>query len=141
MSISCAVYQVASGAAGSLSMSCACFAGSGHRLEFYGEDGALVLANPTTDYMRGFALHHARRPDTVLTPVALDDEPLDRQFPIDGRIAPVSRLASRFLDAIERKRPMSPGFSEGYRVQVLLDAVRRSHDLGHWLDTKPENRR
>ena len=131
----------ASGAAGSLSMSCACFSGSGHRLEFYGEDGALVLANPTTDYMRGFTLHHARRPDSAFTPVALDDDPLDRQFPGDGRIAPVSRLASRFLDAIEQKRSTSPGFAEGYRVQILLDAVRRSHDAGRWLDTKPESRR
>ncbi len=128
----------ASGAAGSLSMSCAAFAGLGHRLEFYGDDGALVLANPTTDYMRGFALHLARRPNAVLTPVALDDDPLDRQFPGDGRIAPVARLASRFIDAIEQKRPASPGFTEGYRVQELLEAVRRSHDRGAWLDAEPE---
>ena len=40
---------------------------------------------------------------------------------------------------IEQKRPMSPGFVEGYRVQVLLDAVRRSHDAGRWLDTRPES--
>ena len=51
-----------SGAAGNLVMSSASYLGSGHRLEFYGEDGTLVLANPTTDYMRGFELIHARRP-------------------------------------------------------------------------------
>jgi len=131
----------ASGAAGSLSMSCACFAGSGHRLEFYGDDGALVLANPTTDYMRGFTLQLARRPNAALAPVALDDDPLDRQFPADGRIAPVARLASRFIDAIEQKRQVSPGFAEGYRVQELLEAVRRSHERGAWLDAEPEVRR
>ncbi len=35
-----------SGVGGSLQMSCASFLGSGHRLEFYGEDGTLILANP-----------------------------------------------------------------------------------------------
>ena len=37
----------ASGAGGSLQMSCASFLGSGHRIEFYGDDGTLVLSNPT----------------------------------------------------------------------------------------------
>ena len=73
-----------SGAAGSFAMSCASYLGSGHRLEFYGEDGTLVLDNPTTDYMRGFTLSHARRPAAALAPVAIEDDPLDRQFPADG---------------------------------------------------------
>ena len=115
-------------------MSCASYLGTGHRLEFYGEDGTLVLANPTADYMRGFAVSHARRPATALMPVAVEDDPLDRQFPAEARIAPVSRLAHRFLDAIEQRRPATPGFAEGYRVQVLLDAVRRSHARGRWIE-------
>ena len=89
-------------------MSCAAFAGSGHRLEFYGDDGALVLANPTTDYMRGFTLSHTRRPDGAFVTVAAEADPLDSLFPGDGRIAPVSRLASRFLDAIEQRKPPRP---------------------------------
>ncbi len=124
-----------SGAAGSFAMSCASYLGSGHRLEFYGEDGTLVLANPTSDYMRGFTLSHARRPAAALAPVAIDDDPLDRQFPAEARIAPVSRLVGRFLDAIEQRHAAAPDFSEGYRAQVLLDAVRRSHATGHWIDT------
>ena len=123
-----------SGAAGSFAMSCASFLGTGHRLEFYGEDGTLVLTNPTADYMRGFVVSHARRPATALMPVAVEDDPLDRQFPAEARIAPVSRLAHRFLDAIEQRRPATPGFAEGYRVQVLLDAVRRSHARGRWIE-------
>jgi predicted dehydrogenase len=126
-----------SGAAGSYAMSCASFLGTGHRLEFYGEDGTLVLANPTADYMRGFTLSHARRPAAGLTPVTVDEDPADRRFPDDGRIAPLSRLASRFLDAIEQRTPGTPGFAEGYRVQWLIDAVRRSHGLGQWIDSAP----
>ena len=54
-----------SGASGSLTMSCASYLGSGHRLEFYGDDGTLLLVNPTTDYMRGFVVSHARRPGAL----------------------------------------------------------------------------
>ena len=46
----------------SLSMSCASYLGIGHRIEFFGEDGTLVLHNPGADYMRGFELFHAKRP-------------------------------------------------------------------------------
>jgi predicted dehydrogenase len=118
-----------SGPAGSFAMSCASYLGSGHRLEFYGEDGTLVLNNPTADYMRGFTVTHAKRGDGALAPIAIEDDPLDAQYPAEARIAPVSRMAHRFLDAIEQRRPVTPGFAEGYRVQVLLEAVRRSHAM------------
>jgi predicted dehydrogenase len=123
-----------SGATGSLAVSSASYLGSGHRLEFYGDDGTLVLANPTSDYMRGFTLSHARRPAAALETMAIDPDPIDLKSP-DGRIAPVSRLASRFLDAIEARKSVQPGFAEGYRVQMLLDAARRSHALGRTLKT------
>jgi predicted dehydrogenase len=127
-----------SGAAGSLTMSCAAYLGSGHRLEFYGEDGSLTLINTTTDYMRGFKLRLARRPTEALALVEIDD-PLDRDFPSDGRIAPVSRLASDFLEAIAHAKPAWPGFAEGYRVQRLLDAARRAHNGGCWLEIAPDD--
>ena len=125
-----------SGAVGHLAMSCASFLGSGHRLEFYGEDGTLTLINPTADYMRGFELHFARRPATALARVEIDD-PVDGLFPADGRIAPVSRLAAAFLDAIVEKRTAVPGFAEGLRVQALLEAARRASNEGGWLEVGP----
>jgi predicted dehydrogenase len=127
----------ASGAAGSLAMSCASYLGSGHQLEFYGEGGSLTLINTTTDYMRGFELRLARRPAAELTLVEVDD-PVDRSFPPDGRIAPVSRLAVDFLDAIAHDKSARPGFAEGYRVQSLLDAARRAHKGGCWLEVGPD---
>jgi predicted dehydrogenase len=121
------------GATGSFALSCAAYRGSGHRLEFYGEDGHLILANATADYMRGFTLHHARRPDAPVA-VAVEDDPRDSHFPNEARIAPVSRLVARFLDAIEGKAAAEPNLLAGYRAQALLDAVRRSHDSGRWLN-------
>jgi predicted dehydrogenase len=119
----------------SLSMSCASYLGSGHRIEFYGEDGTLVLHNKGADYMRGFDLFHAKRPDAELARIAVDD-PADAGQP-DGRIAPVSRLAKRFLDAIETNTLAQPDFAAGFRVQQLIDAAQRSHRDGALVRTAP----
>ncbi len=129
----------ASGAGGSLQMSCASFLGSGHRLEFYGDDGTLVLANPTADYFRGFELKQAHRSDRVLQPVEVADAEDDASS--DSRIVPVSRLVRRFLDACSGGAASAPGLAEGYRVQQLIDAARRAHASGRWIDIAPSQER
>ena len=126
--------RLKSGPLCSLSMSCASYLGIGHRIEFFGEDGTLVLHNPGSDYMRGFELLYAKRPDAPLARVPVDD-PVDGKYP-DGRIAPVSRLAKLFFDAIEQDGNCTPGFAEGYRVQQLIDDARRSHQQGIWIEAK-----
>jgi predicted dehydrogenase len=126
-----------SGALVSLSMSCASYLGLGHRIEFFGEDGTLVLHNPGIDYMRGFELFHGKRPGASLERIAVID-PVDTQYP-EGRIAPVSRLAKRFIDAIESGSTPTPGFAEGYRVQQLMDTARRSHIQGKWIDVAADD--
>jgi predicted dehydrogenase len=123
--------QLSAGPLVTLSMSCASYLGLGHRIEFFGEDGTLVLHNPGADYMRGFELWHGKR-GAPLVRVATDDL-VDAKYP-DGRIAPVSRLAKIFFDAIESGGIATPGFAEGYRVQLLIDAARRSHDQRTWID-------
>jgi len=127
--------QFAAGPLVSLSMSCASYLGIGHRIEFFGEDGTLVLHNPGADYMRGFELWHAKR-QAPLIRIATED-PVDAKYP-DGRIAPVSRLAKIFFDAIEGGGATTPGFAEGYRVQQLIDAARQSHQQGAWIDIVSE---
>jgi predicted dehydrogenase len=119
----------------SLSMSCASYLGSGHRIEFYGEDGTLMLSNTGADYMRGFQLFHAKRPAVALASISVED-PIDARYP-DGRIAPVSRLAKRFFDAIESGGQAQPDFAAGYRVQQLIDAAQRSHRQGVLIDVAP----
>jgi predicted dehydrogenase len=122
----------ASGAGGSLQMSCASFLGSGHRIEFYGEDGTLVLNNPTPDYFRGFRLMHARRGESSLQVAPIPEDTPDAGT--DSRVAPVSRLVARFMDACTQGKTALPGFAEGYRVQYLIDAARRAHCTGRWVD-------
>src|SRR5262249_49333452 len=125
----------ASGAGGSLQVSCASFLGSGHRIELYGEDGALVLVNPTADYFRGFELRFARQGEDALKTIPIEnanEEPFS-----DSRISPVSRLVRRLMDACESGSPPSPGGDEGYRGQCLTDAARRAHASGRWIDVAP----
>ncbi|MBS0534062.1 MAG: Gfo/Idh/MocA family oxidoreductase [Proteobacteria bacterium] len=128
----------ASGPLVSLSMSCASFRGSGHRIEFYGENGTLVLHNRTADYMRGFVLSHAKRPDEM-TIVPVEDS-LDAGQP-DGRIAPASRLATKFVDCLVEKpryKPnAAPDFAAGFRVQQLIDAAQRSNREGRFIGVAP----
>src|SRR5262249_9413415 len=55
----------------------------------------------------------------------------------DSRISPVRRLVRRLIDACESGGSPSPGAAEGYRVQCLLDAARRAHATGRWIDVAP----
>ena len=56
---------------------------------------------------------------------------------VDGRIAVVSRLTSRFADWIDNGTAASPDFGDGLRVQQLLSAARRSHESGGRLEEVP----
>jgi predicted dehydrogenase len=120
-----------SGAAGMLNMSAAAFPGSGHKIEFYGEDGSLALENPTGDYMRGFQVSHCRRPATEMEFVKVDD-PEEKRWE-DGRVLPLSRLAKNFFDWIELGTPARPDFRDGLRVQELIAAAQHSHQSGSWV--------
>jgi predicted dehydrogenase len=122
----------ACGAGGSVQMSCASFLGSGHRIEFYGDDGTLILSNPTPDYFRGFKLMHARRGEISLQTASVAEDIAPAA--VDSRIAPVSRLVGRFIDACTDGQAAAPGFAEGYRVQYLIDAALRAHESGRWID-------
>jgi hypothetical protein len=41
------------------------------------------------------------------------------------------------IDACESGGSPSPGVGEGYRVQCLIDAARRAHASGRWIDVAP----
>jgi predicted dehydrogenase len=124
----------ASGAGGSLQTSCASFLGSGHRIELYGEEGTLVLSNPTADYFRGFELKLGRHGDEALKPIAFEDADVDEDRCSDSRAAAVRRLVQRFVDACEKGGSPLPGVTEGYRVQCLIDAAGRAHATGRWIE-------
>ena len=125
--------ELESGVAASLSISSHAFLGDGHRIEFYGDKGTLVLDNSMPDYVRGFRLLHGTRTSNRLEEVFC---PGDRSEAIgsNGRIVAVARLVERFVNWIETGVPSMPSFKEGLRVQILLEAAKKSHESGCWVD-------
>ncbi|HRK01585.1 MAG TPA: Gfo/Idh/MocA family oxidoreductase [Oligoflexia bacterium] len=116
------------GAPVALQLSTHAFLGNGHRITVYGENGTLVLNNQSNDYIRGFELWSAGRTDSALRQVLVPE--LDATNPAlsvkDGRVWAVHQLARRFIDWALMGAPQTPNFENAYRVQVLIDAAKRS---------------
>jgi predicted dehydrogenase len=101
--------------------------GSGHRVEIYADEGALVLENTTSDHVAGFTLKTVSRAGAA-SPVEL---PAPKPGE-DGRIVAVAEVVHRFADAVEKGGAMSPGLAEGLAVQRLIDLARESNRSGAW---------
>jgi predicted dehydrogenase len=119
--------ELDAGAAASLSISTHAFLGTGHRVELYGDAGAIVLENSASDYAAGFRLLMGTRESNRLEEVTVNRS---WEGCADGRVAPVARLIRRFVDWAIDGRPASPDFKTGLRVQCLLDAARKSSETG-----------
>lgn len=116
-----------------LSVASDAFLGHGHRITVHGEDGTLVLDNPTTDYASGFELSLGTRGSGALDLIQRDEP----RAGIDGRVAPVARIASRFLEAIVDGTSMAPNFYHGLRAQLFLEQMRAPASLGHVPERVP----
>jgi len=122
-----------SGVPVAVSVSTAAFLGSGHSLEIYGDEGTLILRNPTSDYISGFQLFFAARGAKQLEQIS-GSPPLPGEALSDGRIQAVGKLAGRFLDWIESGKPACPSFRQGLRVQALLELAYESHMERKWVN-------
>ena len=107
------------GCSGSLSVAADTPNGTGHRLEVYGSDGAVILENTTRDYADGFAV-------TVSTREQSSTEPPNASSGSDGRIAATARIVSRLIDAIGGGAAVRPSLEDGARVAAISEAIRDS---------------
>ncbi|HEV8547401.1 MAG TPA: Gfo/Idh/MocA family oxidoreductase, partial [Polyangiaceae bacterium] len=96
--------EVEGGPAVSLSAGMDLPGGSGHRVEIYGDEGALVLENTTSDHIAGFTLKKVSRAGEV-TAVELPAPKAGE----DGRITAVAEIVRRFADAVQTGGVMTPG--------------------------------
>jgi predicted dehydrogenase len=103
-----------------------------HRLMFHGDEGTMMLENATADYVTGFRLSHGIRSSEALQPIEIPGNFADS---VDGRILASAKLGSRWLDWIQSGVPANPTIQDGLRVQSLLEAARKSHQSGTWIDT------
>ena len=127
------VLGLTSGAVVSVTIGTNSPAGSGHRIEVYGEEGQLVLANPGPDYMAGFSVAVRRRDEPAPTVVRAD--PVESG--VDGRIPPVVALVTELVEAIRQGRPAVPSVEAGRRVQYLMDRAYRSSAERAVVDVDP----
>ncbi len=111
----------------SISVSSQASFGSGHRIDFYGSDGRLMLENRTQDYMNGFELWHGDQSHDRMEKVLSSKEGTEAE---DGRLKAVGHLVDRFVEWIDAGQPQRPDFANGLRVQTLIDAARASHASG-----------
>jgi predicted dehydrogenase len=122
--------EMAGGLLVSITVSSHAFMGGGHRWTFYGDDGTLLLENPTRDYIHGFTLRRALRATGILQDVTtmLED------YTVDGRRLMAGRVADRFLDAISNGGNATPDAHDGLRVQRLIALAQQSDAAGQWVD-------
>lgn len=101
-----------------------CPFGSGHRLDVYAHDGAVVLENQGADYVRGFGMRAESRSGDAPIPVEpiLGDQ--------DGRIWATARIAERFVERIRHGGSGVPDLTAGLQVQHILQACRQSDRTG-----------
>ena len=121
-----------------------------HQIDFVSPYRALRLLNEGSDYINGFELYggfdvfFAGRGIERLERVFPEAQPspgtgsMTRDAPAvvpDGRIEATSRLVRKFVDGALGGSPAQPDLSDGYRVQYLIEAARRSNAEGRWMDT------
>ncbi|MGE4297792.1 MAG: Gfo/Idh/MocA family protein [Desulfovibrionaceae bacterium] len=119
--------------------------GSGHRVELYGDQGSLRLGNPGGDYINGFSLAAARRTgdapaqewDEAGLNHGMDGWRSGPDGPLDGRQTAAASLLHTFANWIRSGEPAAPSAEHGLRVQHLIEAARRSHDIGAWVEVPP----
>ncbi len=110
--------------------------GTGHQLEFYGDNATLILSNNSKDYITGFSLLVGDRNSSELTAdVRAEDW---HASDIDGRIRAVSPLVNRFINWTINNLPATPTFADGLRVQQLIQAARDSMQSEQWIDCARE---
>lgn len=114
-----AVMYLHNGIHGSVSVATDAYLGAGHRVTVFGDAGTMVLSNQTTDYASGFEVSVGTRAAGQLDVVHRDVGSAG----VDGRVAPVGAIASRFLDAIGGTGKASPGLEDGLRVQQWLQRM------------------
>jgi predicted dehydrogenase len=96
-------------------------AGSGHRIEIHGDEGAVVLENTNADYVNGFELSLLDAPGHAAERFTSSFRPESGQ---DGRVSAVAALLRRFADAILQHTRFEPNLDDGARIEAWLEHAR-----------------
>ena len=108
----------------------------GFSLEIYGSNGTLILSSENqNDYVHGFGLWYSSE-EGVLKNIQPDPDLSFSKIWTDGRIAPVARIQSWWVQSIKDGTPVIPGLAEGLASQMVCDRVKESSSIGMMLEVK-----
>ena len=128
------ILDLENGAPCQIAISSVTYAGRGHWVEVYGDQGTLVLGSPNLkDYVHGFQLYGSQEGE----PLQALPIPERLQFPTtyaDGRIAPFVRIVNHWVKDIEQGKATAPSIQEGIMSQHLMDLSHESHLRNSWVD-------
>lgn len=116
----------------SITVSNATPGGRGHWLTIYGERGALIVGNANlADTVIGTRLSQSDMATGALRDIPVVS--IAGEGAADGRTLLVGRMAECFAGAIRSGASAAPSFEDGWRAQVVMDAMRLAHDRQCWI--------
>ncbi|MBP8116099.1 MAG: Gfo/Idh/MocA family oxidoreductase [Nitrospira sp.] len=119
----------------SITVSNATPGGRGHWLTIYGERGALIVGNANlADTVIGTRLYQSDLTTGTLRELAV--ESIAGEGVTDGRTLLVGLMAERFVAAIRSGTSAAPSFEDGWRTQVVMDAMRLAHERQRWMPVR-----
>lgn len=104
--------------------------GTGHRLEVYSDNQALLLENTGSDYVSGFTLKASSRPPAPAYAVASQSVVTQS----DGRTWATAQLARQFIDHLRQGASPTSNLTHALQAQRVLHALRQSSTLKQWVD-------
>lgn len=116
--------EFASGCIADIVFDCASPDPNFHALEFLGESGILKLSNASKSFTGGFQIELAGSNQVSESVHLPPPQTLDPA--LDERVYLVKTLADRFIQWCSGGAPARPDFSDGWRVQHLIEACRIS---------------
>ncbi len=124
--------ELTAGTTGSVALSMIEAGRPEHSIEFFGERGALMIAEPEELYRAELGEGAWQRVEIAPTPLApkMRDGSWARGFTV---------FAQEIINALRAGRnniPHAATFADGHRTQLVLDAARRAHERGCWVDVQ-----
>jgi predicted dehydrogenase len=130
----CLILELETGTPVQISLSTVTYAGRGHWLEIYGDEGTLILGNANLkDYIHGFTLQAARPSQPLQILPTPSEWQFERTYP-DGRQAPFMGIVDRWVRSICQGGVPQPSLLEGVYSQLLSDLAWQSHERGCWME-------
>ncbi len=124
--------ELTMGTTGSIALSMVEAGRPEHSIEFFGERGALMIAEPEELYRAELGAGAWQHIEAAPTPHLshLSDRSWTRGFAVFAHEIVNALLAGR------NTVPHAATFDDGHQTQLVLDAARRAHERGCWVDVQ-----